>query len=339
MRWVAGCDDVQMANDGLQAFRMTIEAVVTLTGRPGVHLGGDIESGVVQVGDRLDLLDHGKLINVVTCDGLGSLNRIGGTDRYLPSVHCVSLSRGEVREGQVLAGAVAIFGKRRLLLGLLQHNPGVHHVPFRTEIWPLQWRMAVSWISGYLTLPLFTPILFHSPWGAIEAGRMGMTMGIAAKLSDVAIAWMNTKSAPFGRLIALRNYAELDRRFFKSLIQSAAIGTAAAAMVWLLAQWMNYHGNYLATRLLSPLALALVLFGYVGNVVVTSLAIYLRAHKQEKFMVNSILGALYTAPAAFFAGRAYGGLGIACVYALGTLVIGLGYGTYTFQKYRRAWHG
>jgi len=105
LRWVAGCDDVQMANDGLQAFRMTIEAVVTLTGRPGVHLGGDIESGVVQVGDRLDLLDHGKLINVVTCDGLGSLNRIGGTDRYLPSVHCVSLSRGEVREGQVLAGA------------------------------------------------------------------------------------------------------------------------------------------------------------------------------------------------------------------------------------------
>jgi len=82
-----------------------------------------------------------------------------------------------------------------------------------------------------------------------------------------------------------------------------------------------------------------VLFGYVGNVVVTSLAIYLRAHKQEKFMVNSIIGALYTAPAAFFAGRAYGGLGIACVYALGTLVIGLGYGTYTFQKYRRAWHG
>jgi len=31
-RWVAGCDDVRMADDGLQAFRMTIEAVVTLTG-------------------------------------------------------------------------------------------------------------------------------------------------------------------------------------------------------------------------------------------------------------------------------------------------------------------
>jgi hypothetical protein len=52
---VAGCDDVRVADAGLEAFRMTIEAVVTLTGRPGVYLGGEIEAGVVQVGDRLDL--------------------------------------------------------------------------------------------------------------------------------------------------------------------------------------------------------------------------------------------------------------------------------------------
>ncbi len=83
---------------------MTIETIVTLTGRPGVHLCGEIESGVVRIGDLLDLLDGGKLVTVVRCDGLGSLNRIGGTDRCLPSVHCASLSPDEVREGQVLAG-------------------------------------------------------------------------------------------------------------------------------------------------------------------------------------------------------------------------------------------
>jgi hypothetical protein len=94
-----------MADAGLQAFRMTIEAIVAITGRPGVHLGGEIESGVVRVGDRLDLLDGGELVRVVTCDGFGSFNRIGGTDRCLPSVHCGALSLGEVREGQVLAGA------------------------------------------------------------------------------------------------------------------------------------------------------------------------------------------------------------------------------------------
>jgi hypothetical protein len=93
-----------VADAGLQAFRMTIETVVTLTGRPGVHLGGEIESGAIRVGDLLDLLDGGKLVTVVRCDGLGSFNGIGGTGRYLPSVHCASLGPGEVREGQVLAG-------------------------------------------------------------------------------------------------------------------------------------------------------------------------------------------------------------------------------------------
>jgi translation elongation factor EF-Tu-like GTPase len=56
-----------MADAGLQAFRMTIEAIVAITGRPGVHLGGEIESGVVRVGDRLDLLDGGELVRVARC--------------------------------------------------------------------------------------------------------------------------------------------------------------------------------------------------------------------------------------------------------------------------------
>jgi len=80
---------------------MVIEVVVTLTGRPGVHLGGEIKSGVVQVGDHLDLLDGGKLAGEVTCDGIGSLD---GSERCLVTVYCAALSADKVREGQVLAG-------------------------------------------------------------------------------------------------------------------------------------------------------------------------------------------------------------------------------------------
>jgi translation elongation factor EF-Tu-like GTPase len=80
---------------------MVIEVVVALTGRPGVHLGGEIESGVVQVGDHLDLLDGATLTAKVTCDGIGSLD---GSQRCLATVYCAALSAGEVREGQVLAG-------------------------------------------------------------------------------------------------------------------------------------------------------------------------------------------------------------------------------------------
>jgi hypothetical protein len=242
--------------------------------------------------------------------------------------------------GQALAGFWAIGGHRRLLLNVLRHDPGQHRTPFRVDIWPLQWRMAVSWICGYATVPLFVPVLMGSrAWGPIEAGKMAISISVAGKIADVSMAWMNTKSAPFGRLIALGQFGELDNRFFRSLVQSSGIGLLGAVSVWVLAVLLERSGSGYATRFLPPMGLALLLFGYVANAVVSSMALYLRAHKQEKFMVNSILGAIYSAPMAWILGHRFGGMGIAAGYAVGSLVIGLGYGTYTFLRWRRIWHG
>ena len=113
-------------------------------------------------------------------------------------------------------------------------------------------------------------------------------------------------------------------------------------MDWLGPHNVRVHGVPLASRLLSPVPLALLFFGTVANVVVAAEALYIRAHKEEKFMVNSILGAVYIVPLAYVLGRwqsPYGGAwGITAAFALGTVVIGLGYGTYTFQRWRRIWH-
>jgi hypothetical protein len=62
-------------------------------------------------------------------------------------------------------------------------------VSWRQEILPFQWRIAVSWISGYFIFSLFTPVLFHYH-GAVVAGQMGMTWSLVSV--DLA------KSAPAG---------------------------------------------------------------------------------------------------------------------------------------------
>ena len=238
-----------------------------------------------------------------------------------------------------IGGTGSHLGVFRLDRDVLRHKPGPHGASCSTDIWPLQWRMAVSWVSGYLTIPLFAPMLARAPgWGPIEAGRMGVSISVAAKIGDVAMAWMNTKAAPFGRLVALRQFKELDRLFFRSLAQSTALGVAGAASVWTLALVLSHHGSRYAARFLSPLGLALMLCGFLISTVLSSMGIYLRAHKQEKFMVNSVLGAVYMVPTAWFLGHRYGGMGIAAGFAGGSLVIGLGDGTYTFLKWRRIWH-
>ncbi len=240
--------------------------------------------------------------------------------------------------GQALAGVCFLFTRRRLLRALLRMKvEPEERVSWRTDIWPFQWRMAVSWVCGYFTFQLFTPVLFAHA-GAIEAGRMGMSLNIAGALSTIAIAWMNTKAAPFGQMIARRQFSALDRSFRRALAQSTAINLLGAAFVFVTALVLIAHRVPLAARLLAPLPFAMLLAGSIGNNIVSAEAMYLRAHKQEKFMINSIVGALYTVPMVWLLGANFGSLGIAGGYLAGTLVIGLGFGTYTFLKYRRQWH-
>ncbi len=83
---------------------MVVQEIFAITRRPGVHLGGRIESGVVRVGDRLRLMDGGTLIRVITCDGISFLDNIAHPERTLVTVHATALKPGDVQKGQVLAG-------------------------------------------------------------------------------------------------------------------------------------------------------------------------------------------------------------------------------------------
>ena len=248
---------------------------------------------------------------------------------------------GCVIAGQALAGSRFIFTKRRLLLPLLRRNVQGQHIQWGTEVWPFQWRIAVSWLCGYFTFQIFNPILFKYR-GAVEAGQMGMTLNVCNTMSSVAIAWMNTKAAPFGRMIALRQFSKLDREFRAALIQSTAIAVLAAIFVWCVDLYLTVHGYPVSHRLLPLIPLAMLLYSMICNLVVTGEALYLRAHKQEKFMVNSIVGALYICPLALWLGMAHGSYsgawGISAANAIGVTTIGLGFGTYTFLRWRRILH-
>ena len=240
--------------------------------------------------------------------------------------------------GQAAVGGVYMARRRGLLLGLMRHAPGELGLNWKTEVWPFQWRIAVSWICGFFITQLFNPVLFRYH-GAVEAGRMGMSISICGTLTSMCVAWINTKAAPFGRLIALKDYPGLDRMFFRALRQSMAAACVVSLGVWLTVVYLRIHQVPFATRLLAPAPFGLMLLATVANILVFAEALYLRAHKQEKFMINSILGALWMAPATLLLGRWYGAYGIAIGYVAGTLAIGVGLGTYTFARYRRLWHG
>ena len=92
---------------------------------------------------------------------------------------------------------------------------------------------------------------------------------------------------------------------------------------------------------LLPLAAAtyfMVAGGPYGLEDVLGKAGYLRAHKQEKFLVNSILTGVFMALSTYILGKKFGPIGMASGYLAVNVVIGLGLGTFTFLHYRKIWH-
>jgi hypothetical protein len=239
--------------------------------------------------------------------------------------------------GQAIAGLYWLFRRRALLLGLYRKAIGPNAIHWMEEVWPFQWRIAVSYGCGFFIFQLFNPVLF-AYWGPAEAGRMGMSLSLCNALASIAISWINTKSAPFGALIARRRFTELDRTFFRAATQSLALSVIGSAVVWTGTWYLRAHHYAFANRLLPGLPFALLLGSMNINQVVSSMAIYLRAHKQEKFLINSVLGAVLMGSSTYFLGRYFGALGMTSGQFAIAVGVGLGYGTYVFLKYRKLWH-
>lgn len=239
--------------------------------------------------------------------------------------------------GQVIAGGSWIYTRRRLLLPLIRYVAGEHRIEWWTEVWPFQWRIAISWVCGYFIFQLFNPVLF-AYWGPVSAGQMGMSLSISNALTAVAIAWINTKAAPFGIMIARKEYAKLDEAFFRAVTHSFTVCVAGAITIWCIVLIMNVENVKFAQRVLSPTSFGMLMVAMVLNHLVFSEALYLRAHKQEKFLLVSVLNALFMLASAYPLGKRYGAAGMMTAYLAGSTVIGLGLGTFTFLKYRKKWH-
>jgi O-antigen/teichoic acid export membrane protein len=239
--------------------------------------------------------------------------------------------------GQSIAGATFLASRRQLILSLLRYNSSGNRIDWWREVWPFQWRIAVSYSCGFFIFQLFNPVLFAF-WGPIVAGQMGMSLSIGNMLSAIAIAWVNTKAAPFGTMIARREYRKLDQVFFRSVTQATALCLAGSIVAWLACVYLNLRGIAFAHRMLRPLPFCFLLLAVTCNQFVAAQALYLRAHKQEKFLINSIVGAIFMGASTYFLGRYYGAIGVTAGYLTSAVFIGLGLGTRTFLKYRRLWH-
>lgn len=206
---------------------------------------------------------------------------------------------------------------------------------WQTEIWPMQWRLALSGMVNYFAFSLFNPVMFYYHSAAV-AGQMGMTWQLTQVLQQVALAWVYTKAPRFGILIARRDYAELDRFWLRVSVISLAIISVGAGAIWLLVYGLNFFQVPLAERLLSPLPTGLFLLAAVLFQAAQCQTVYLRAHKQEPIMVMSVVTSLLIGLLVWLLGSRFGPLGAAAGY-LGTVLLIVIWETTIWVRCRATW--
>jgi O-antigen/teichoic acid export membrane protein len=205
-----------------------------------------------------------------------------------------------------------------------------------TEVWPFQWRIGVSALSGYLIFQFFTPLIF-SIKGPTVAGQFGMTLALTNGLLTATTAWLSSQAPMFGSLIATRSYEDLDRAFMRSLRSSFLLVLIVALVLVATVALLDRLQLPIATRILPPRSFAMFAATTVVNHVIFAMAIYLRAHRREPLMISSVIGAIVTPLVVLVVGRRGGTDAIAASYLVMT-VAGLAITTAIFVSRSRAWH-
>lgn len=193
----------------------------------------------------------------------------------------------------VLYGAWWIVRRRLpLFKGLWRERRNTNAIAWWTEIWPLQWRVALSWFSAWWVFQMVAPVVLFRLQGSAQAGQMGMSLTISQALAPVGGAWISTKLPAMGTLVAQRDFRALDRLFFRALLQSTLLigvgGISIFGAIWLLGAM---HHPF-ADRIVPLQAMGCMIGAQIANHLSMAMSLYLRSHKREPLVgLNATVGA------------------------------------------------
>ncbi|CQH43179.1 hypothetical protein [Yersinia frederiksenii] len=167
------------------------------------------------------------------------------------------------------------------------------------DIFPFQWRIALSWLSGYFIFQLFNPMLFAHQ-GAIEAGRIGLTLATFSAMLSLSMSWVTAKSPTMARLVAEKRKNELNSLFLSLMKNSGMLNLLVSASFLIFVFILNsFHVN-LVKRIASFDVLILLFVISIANHAIFSMAAYMRCHKEEPMIWNSLFTGLIALPFIYY---------------------------------------
>jgi len=178
-------------------------------------------------------------------------------------------------------------------------NVNVFSISWREEVLPLQWRIALSWISSFFIYQAFVPMAFASQ-GAAEAGQLGLGLNVFTAITTVAMSWVMSRSPRFATLVAQQQRDELRATFRQAFLYSFGATILLVASV-IFAIWVINLLEWQIARRLPSLGITTALgCAAIGNSAVFSMANFMHAHKQDPLAIPSATTAIFVIIVAYY---------------------------------------
>jgi hypothetical protein len=228
-----------------------------------------------------------------------------------------------------------------LLLGRYGHffqsflsPPSGATIPWRTDLWPLQWRLAIQGVFGYFSNWIFTLVMFkYSP---AVGGQMGMSWSVLMAIQAASLAWVQTRAPKLGTLVAEDKYGELDTLFRRLTLLSLGFVTAGGASLWgfvyLLHVLQHPLAERLAERVLPLDSLGIFTLAIVLYHVPHCQALYIRAHKREMMLFVGVFSSIAIGTLVWVLGGKFGPIGAAGGYLAVVALFVLPYQTFVWRR-------
>lgn len=186
-----------------------------------------------------------------------------------------------------VSGAWIIGYKYRNLISQIMRTAVEHEHSWFHEIMPLLWRYAISWASGYLIFSIFTPVAFHF-YGAVAAGKVGLTVAVFTAIYTISNIWMTIIIPKINIYVAHQKYKKLNKIFAKFLAMAFVtylIGVIALVSLLYLSEGSRFG---LTDRLVGWNSMVMISVGWLLQIVVNGLAVYMRSYKKEPLVWVSL---------------------------------------------------
>ena len=161
-------------------------------------------------------------------------------------------------------------------------------------VFPVQWKMSISWICGYASFSLVNLFIFKS-LGPDAIAMYGLSATIFTGISQLASSPVMAIQPNLSSLYSASMFNSRYLLFRKSLTQSILIYVCSSVCILGIISLLTSRTSLLNGRVLSPLNLSILACSYLLYLVCSCLGLYLRTTGTEPLLRTSLIIAITTA--------------------------------------------